>query len=692
MKKDFECKDERERKGESERERERERAKGSERGRERERSDKRVKREHSRESLWGQRERTKNTKERTTRTEVTTQARSLLRPPSPVKARTASAKEKHAASKAKTVPGSGALLSVPKRADGSHSHGTKRASRPPEDLDLAHDVRSLKQKRQEKEGGTSYDLSPQAERLDFDNSENMHVKPHSKVTWSDHHGKPLCTFPSPAEIPLPRHPEKRWYRDHGLGAKAGPRTYKETLLHQPSFSKRVEHSRSPAPRRPLRFNHRHRCYKCLASDHLLRDCRDPLLCTVCFCTGHRARQCPTRRTPATAKMQSARDFRPEMLKVFIPLSEDFHRHQTQRRCAVLADVISRSNLGHCPQAMIAMDLAAKFGGFTSDFLVARHPERDFVVFLLEWVSPDELINRGLSHLAHCRLRCFYWDPYRNVDPSRIAYKAWIKILNLPFECWTANRVSTIVSGFGRFLKADDSTSNLMDLAGYRCSVAVDDLAAIPEYLAISMGDHVIHAPVRIESTAPFGGDDRGIPFAGGDADEGGDQTDPQGRQLARRVFNLGLAGGDSDSREGNRSEQSPTWNSSEIRDRRRDFPLLRRTAELSIQEPAVLGAEATSSGGTRDGPPVDCLLRLDRCPQTPPDHALLLPSAPQGHQRLPGQAPYLGKRARPLSGKFSNFESGGGSSSSVHFAGLGVDVGVESVGAPPTPSSKTDVF
>ncbi len=130
-------------------------------------------------------------------------------------------------------------------------------------------------------------------------------------------------------------------------------------------------------------------------------------------------------------------------------------------------------------------------------------------------------------------------------------------------------MTAIVHGFGRFIRADVNSINLVDLIGFKCLIAVDDLADIPEHLSISMGDFITSSPVRIESTAPFGGEDCGIPFVGGDAGEGGDQTDPRGITLARRAAAPGDGEEDWDSREGLRSGDSNTWNSSEIRDRRR---------------------------------------------------------------------------------------------------------------------------
>ncbi len=406
------------------------------------------------------------------------------------------------------------------------------------------------------------------------------LKTNRQVTWADDKGAPLCT--SLTEITKQKKArgvnlwsEKEVFGNHYTPNQAGAPSYKDVLLSNRKSSQGEEAPTSlrhrVTRRAPPPLSRIKRCFRCLSTDHLIRDCRDPLRCALCLRTGHRAKHCSRRGPTRLTNMQTTRVFRPHIRKVFIPLTEEFFKRQAQRQCAVLADVIGRSRLGHSPQVTIASDLAARFGGFTTDFLAARHHERDFVILLPDWVRPEDLTNRGLINLAHCRLDCVPWEPYARAARSRISYKAWIRIENLPFECWSANRVSAVVNGFGRFLKADDSSTNMMDLTGFRCSVAVDDLADIPEHLAISLGDIVITVPIRIESTAPFGGEDRGIPFGGGDRNEGEDQTDPLGMQLARRVSTLGVAGGDSDSRDGYRSDQGSSWNSSELRDRRRDL-------------------------------------------------------------------------------------------------------------------------
>ncbi len=303
-------------------------------------------------------------------------------------------------------------------------------------------------------------------------------------------------------------------------------------------------------------------------------------------------------------MQDDRGFRPHTAKAFIPLSEEFRNRHAQGCRAVMVEVIGRANLGHRPHDTIADDMAIRFGGYTSDFLVAGYRDRNYVIFLPLWVRPETLLTIDLLRLQHCRLKCYPWEPLRTAGRSRLSLKVWIRLLKLPFECWTEDRVSAMVCGFARFLKADEQSLAFDDLSGFKCSIAVDAIVDIPEFLSVSMGDYTVTVPIRIEGTAPFGGDDHGIPLAGGGSDEGADQTDPAGRPLARRIAFSEEAGGDSDSRDGCRSGESATWNSSELRDRRRSL------------NGGVAGG--TSIGGSGDpllGPP-DLGLTSKRDPPT----------------------------------------------------------------------------
>ncbi len=186
-------------------------------------------------------------------------------------------------------------------------------------------------------------------------------------------------------------------------------------------------------------------------------------------------------------------------KAFVPYTEEYLRRLELRRNAMLVDVVQPRDLGLAPQQTIANALARRFGGYAHDFFVSRYRERDFAILLPGWVSAEVLIRRQIVTLDNIWLRCYGWGPYWNARPHRVPYTAWIQLRNLPFECWTAARVASMVGGFGRFIGADDATKEMTDLRAYRCRVAVDDIREIPRTLSIVLGDEVVAIQVNLES-------------------------------------------------------------------------------------------------------------------------------------------------------------------------------------------------
>lgn len=96
-------------------------------------------------------------------------------------------------------------------------------------------------------------------------------------------------------------------------------------------------------------------------------------------------------------------------------------------------------------------------------------------------------------------------------------------------------MSAIINSFGKNLRGDDNSLNMMDLIAFRCQVAIDDSADIPENLDITLGDITVHVVAQIKKMTPFGDDNRGTSFLGRDQNEDDDHMDPSGRRLARRV-------------------------------------------------------------------------------------------------------------------------------------------------------------
>nr|CAD1829141.1 unnamed protein product [Ananas comosus var. bracteatus] len=184
------------------------------------------------------------------------------------------------------------------------------------------------------------------------------------------------------------------------------------------------------------------------------------------------------------------------------------------RAARCRDPISRrtapARLGHFPQETIANGLVRRFGRFPSDFH-ARYSERDFVIFLPEWVPSDELLHRKVISLDDLRLRCFRWDLHFGASRPPLTYNVWIRLVSLPYECWSSRTVAALVGDFGRFIRADDFSVRMVDLTSNRCLISVNHLHDIPENLEITFGDLLRSVLIQLERWARREDDGHGIP-------------------------------------------------------------------------------------------------------------------------------------------------------------------------------------
>ncbi len=343
-------------------------------------------------------------------------------------------------------------------------------------------------------------------------------EPEEDLLAADHFG--VRTQPSTdAELPT-----ERRAKGGRMHFPQRARTYKEAVQLRPSFhqtqlqhihhhqpSSRAAESSIPgssfssAERRRATLQREGRCFRCFSRDHRAAACRDPVRCLSCGHIGHRVRRCkltvPRGAVGVGVSMlrEHHRRGRPDCVKTFVPCTEEYSRRVELRRNAMLVDVDQPADLGLAPQQTLANALARRFGGYAHDFFVARYRERDFVVVLPGWVEAETLVRRHLLTLDGIWLRCFAWGNYWNARPHRSQFAAWIQLRNLPFECWTVPRVASMTSGFGRFVRADDTSTNLSDLRAYRCRIVVDDITEIPRRLAVVMGEEVIDVHVHLES-------------------------------------------------------------------------------------------------------------------------------------------------------------------------------------------------
>nr|CAD1818029.1 unnamed protein product [Ananas comosus var. bracteatus] len=206
--------------------------------------------------------------------------------------------------------------------------------------------------------------------------------------------------------------------------------------------------------------------------------------------------------------------RPAYLSTFVPLFEDFFDNQNHCRNAILVDVVPPTPLGHFPQETISNGLANQFDEYSFDFHIARYSERDFVIFFPDWVQ--------------CDLRC----------------------------------------ELGQFISADDFSVRMVDLSSYKCLIAVNHLSDIPENLEIIFGGSTISVLIQLQRWAHADGDDgRGHPH-----NERSDQHNPLERHPVVDRRSAGANRGRRSS-DGDASDSDASWNSSEIRDHRRNSTL-----------------------------------------------------------------------------------------------------------------------
>nr|CAD1832859.1 unnamed protein product [Ananas comosus var. bracteatus] len=109
-----------------------------------------------------------------------------------------------------------------------------------------------------------------------------------------------------------------------------------------------------------------------------------------------------------------------------------------------------------------------------------------------------LVRREVLTLEGFWIRCWPWGRYRDARPHRVQYKAWIRLINLPFEIWSVARVATLISGFGRFIKADAVTKAMTDLRAFRCQIALDSINSIPQNLSVIVGEELFPVMIHLE--------------------------------------------------------------------------------------------------------------------------------------------------------------------------------------------------
>ncbi|TVU04910.1 hypothetical protein EJB05_48054, partial [Eragrostis curvula] len=249
-----------------------------------------------------------------------------------------------------------------------------------------------------------------------------------------------------------------------------------------------------------------RCFRCLAKDHRVAQCRDPPRCLACWNSGHFARQCknppkpppihsrlvfppdnihsrisypplPARQAPAPVPGQASSTKKPassppsqEMEQVYVagrPHQRPAQGHATVVSTAVMtaeleklrhqAIVLSIRGHGYQPQVEdVARALHGQLRIPVFNIRVTRHQPQDFFAFFDHPNQRDLAVRRGYIEVAGTRLDI---EPWRYVveNPHTWWYRVKIVIEHLPLHAWNEDAFRQLLGDICLFDRMDDST-------------------------------------------------------------------------------------------------------------------------------------------------------------------------------------------------------------------------------------------
>lgn len=312
-------------------------------------------------------------------------------------------------------------------------------------------------------------------------------------------------------------------------------SFKDALLTPPPTStysaKRplsIPYSSLPLnpPKYLLNPSLRGRCFRCFELGHRAAFCRDPRRCLLCMRFGHLAARCaasprrhqqmasssarPPRRDmvegPSSGNqpllehpsvLRSDLACRPLLADAFLPL-----RHSPPGSPPLIARValaeVRGPNAGDA-YLLIPQGLAARFGGSSEDYSVAKSEGSLLAVFFPNWVTRESAVGR--SPFSFEGLTCWFsnWFERAELPRGHLRHKVWIKLRHWPLECWNKEDVLAAVSGFGELWEIDAASESREDVSFFQIQIRCRDVASIPEALLLMVEDRRFRIPIEIET-------------------------------------------------------------------------------------------------------------------------------------------------------------------------------------------------
>ncbi|KAF8648719.1 hypothetical protein HU200_064773 [Digitaria exilis] len=276
-----------------------------------------------------------------------------------------------------------------------------------------------------------------------------------------------------------------------------------------------------------------RCFRCLASDHRLSQCRDPPRCLACRRSGHFARDCPERRRRSLHSRLSFPPRKPVHFRLtfpppnihnrlsFPPLSSTpvlppvRHQHspadpmeyipglpdQRPERSAtmvVASDSITRESNRLFSHAVL---ITIEQGGYRSSVIevvyglsqqlrlprynikVSRHRPEDFLADFDFTPQCDRAVAAGQIVIGGTTLSIVPWRPTSKGPPRTWWFNAKVSIESMPLELWSVKGVSKVLGDDCIIDRLDSRTYNKEVTHTFSCWVWMSN----PDHLPRSRG-------------------------------------------------------------------------------------------------------------------------------------------------------------------------------------------------------------
>ncbi|KAF8755806.1 hypothetical protein HU200_011278 [Digitaria exilis] len=306
-----------------------------------------------------------------------------------------------------------------------------------------------------------------------------------------------------------------------------------------------------------------RCFRCLASDHRLSQCRDPPRCLACRRSGHFARDCPERRRrslhsrlsfPPRKPVHSRLTFPPPNIHnrlSFPPLSYTSvlplvrHQHspadpmeyfpglpnQRPERSAtmvVASDSITRESNRLSSHAVL---ITAEQGGYRPsvtevvyglsqqlrlpryNIKVSRHRPEDFLADFDFAPQCDRAVAAGQIVIGSTTLSIVPWRPTSNGPPRTWWFNAKVSIESMPLELWSVKGASKVLGYDCIVDRLDSRTYNKEVTHTFSCWVWMSNPDHLPRSRACllfpkgagrAMDVEDLHTSRRCPGTPPVG--------------------------------------------------------------------------------------------------------------------------------------------------------------------------------------------